>query len=116
VRSPQERLRDILEAIEGIERYHHVDYADLMNNELLLAWFERNLEVIGEAARSLPQSIRDMASDIQWSDIIGLRTILVHQYFRIDSAVIWKIVQSDIPALKPKIQHFLAQLEEAGYE
>ena len=82
----------------------------------MLAWFERNLQVIGEAARSLSQPIRDMALDIQWSDIIGLRTILVHQYFRIDTAIIWKIIQEDIPVLKPKIQRLLIELAGIDHE
>lgn len=111
-----ERLRDIIEAIESIERYRYISHADLENNELLPVWFLRHLEIIGEAARTLPQSVRMSAPEVPWSDIIGLRTVLVHQYFEVDLSIIWKIVQSDIPVLKPQIIALLAQLEQSGLE
>ncbi len=111
MRDPQERLRDIIAAIEAIERYQNISYEDLENNDLLSVWFVRHLEIIGEAVRALPQEVRAMDQTVQWSEIIGMRTILVHQYFMIDLDVVWKVVQNDIPILKTQIQNLLTQLE-----
>ncbi len=113
MRDPKEKLRDILSAIAAIERYQTVSYENLENNELLPVWFVRHLEIIGEAARALPQTVREMAPNVPWSEIIGLRTILVHQYFKVDLAIVWEVVQRDIPNLKPQIVKLLEQLEGA---
>jgi uncharacterized protein with HEPN domain len=112
MRDPQEKLRDIITAIEAIERYQDVSYADFQNNELLPVWFIRHLEIIGEAARALPQDVREIAPDISWSEIIGMRTILVHQYFEIDLEIIWEVIQRDVPALKQKIINLLTELQQ----
>jgi len=84
MRDAKERLRDILDAIVAIERYEPSSRTAFEQNELVQVWFLRHLQVIGEAARALAQETRDRAPDIPWSKIIGMRTILVHNYFEID--------------------------------
>jgi uncharacterized protein with HEPN domain len=59
----------------------------------------RNLELIGEAARNIPDSVRAMASDIPWRMIIATRNQLIHGYLGIDNDTLWSIVQDDIPNL-----------------
>lgn len=112
MRSPQERLRDILDAIDAIERYRDRDKAEFEQNELLQVWFVHQLQIIGEAARTLPDEVRALAPDIPWLKIIGMRNILVHGYFGIDTDVVWDTVSRDIPALKPAIEQLLQRLEE----
>ncbi|NJM00583.1 MAG: DUF86 domain-containing protein [Synechococcaceae cyanobacterium SM2_3_2] len=115
MRDPKERLRDIISAIESIERYQDISYEDLENNDLVSVWFVRHLEIIREAARALPQAVKELDTSVQWSEIIGMRTILVHQYFMIDLEVLWEVVQNDVPILKIKVQNILSQLgEEIG--
>jgi len=60
----------------------------------------RNLEIIGEAARRLPQFIKDAFTDIEWAKIIGLRHRVVHEYFGIDLEIIWSILKKDLPPFK----------------
>jgi uncharacterized protein with HEPN domain len=112
VRDPKERLRDILEAISAIERHLDCTQAAFQEDELLQTWFLRHLQIIGEAARVLPNEIRSAAADIPWPKIIGMRNVLVHGYFDIDAEIVWNAVTHDIPALKPAIQRLLATLEE----
>jgi uncharacterized protein with HEPN domain len=81
MRDPKERLRDILQAIEAIERYRSCERSEFDQNEMLQVWFLRHLEIIGEAARNLPDEVRAMAPDIPWHKIIGMRNILVHWVF-----------------------------------
>lgn len=84
MRRPVERLRDILSAIDAIERYRDRGRTAFDQDELLQAWFLLHLQIIGEAARTLPDAVRDMAPDIPRSKMIGMRNILVHGYFNID--------------------------------
>ena len=114
MRDPKERLRDILEAIAAIDRYRDRDRSAFEQDELLQVWFLRHLQIIGEAARRLPDEVRDLASDIPWHKIIGMRNILVHGYFAIDLDVVWDAVQRDVPLLKPAVEALLEKLEEQG--
>ena len=70
------------------------------------------LQIIGEAARLLPEEVRASAPDIPWSEIIGMRHILVHNYFGIDTQVVWDAVERDLPSLKEKITTLLQQFGE----
>ena len=79
-------------------------------------WFLRHLQIIGEASRALPTALRESVSEIPWSKIIGMRNVLVHNYFKIDLNTLWDTVQIDIPKLKPKIINLLQELEKADYE
>lgn len=112
MRDPRERLRDILDAIAAIERYRDRDKAAFEQNELLQVWFLRHLQIIGEAARGLPEEVRALASDIPWSDIVGMRNVLVHGYFEIDTDIVWDAAARDVPALKPAVERLLRKLEE----
>ena len=71
-------MLDILDAIAAIERYSGRDEASIERDEFLQVWFLRHLQIIGEAARGLPDDVRTLAPDVSWSEIIGMRNILVH--------------------------------------
>jgi uncharacterized protein with HEPN domain len=60
----------------------------------------RNLEVIGEAARNLPDEIKQLAPEIEWKKIVALRNILAHEYFQITDGIIWDIIQNKLPSLQ----------------
>jgi uncharacterized protein with HEPN domain len=59
----------------------------------------RNLEIIGEAAKKIPDEIRAKHKDIEWREMAGLRDIITHKYFGIDDVIIWNIITDKIPAL-----------------
>lgn len=114
MRDPAERLRDILEAIERIEKYTPRGRQAFDSNELLQTHTVHFLQVIGEAAFKLPKDIRDRHPEVPWDDIIGMRHILVHDYFRIDLDLVWSAVEHDLPDLKGKVQAILEGMEGAG--
>jgi len=60
----------------------------------------RRIEIIGEAVRNIPWEIKQKYPDIPWKDIVGMRDILIHQYFGVDLKLTWKTVKNDIPKLK----------------
>jgi uncharacterized protein with HEPN domain len=71
----------------------------------------RHLQIIGEAAYALPEELRDQRPDIPWTEIIGMRHILVHDYFVIDIDIVWDAVERDLPPLRDKIDEMLRALE-----
>ncbi len=113
MRDPAERLRDLLEAINQIQEYSDQGRSAFEQEKLIQSWFIRHLQIIGEAARTLPEEIRDLAPSIPWRDFIGMRHVLVHQYFGVDLEILWEIVANDLPRLKPEIEALLHRLEQS---
>ena len=66
-----------------------------------------NLEVIGEAARSIPDEVKDNATEIEWHKIIALRNILIHEYFGVNLKIIWDVIQNKLDALEKTCRRLL---------
>jgi len=111
MRDPKERLRDMLQAIDAIERYRDRDRAAFEQDEMLQVWFLWHLQIIGEAARAVPEEVRRLAPEIPWPEIIGMRNVLVHGYFGIDRDIVWNTVQQDVPRLRAALETLLKKLE-----
>lgn len=98
-------LDDIILACEKIVRYtRNISYEDFFQNELIYDAVLRNLLVIGEAAKSLPDTIKNRFNQIEWKKISGLRDLIAHAYFGIDNAILWNVIQSKIPTLLIELQ------------
>ena len=104
MRSDRERLLDILEAIQRIERRSPEDRQTLDADELVQTWVLHHLRILGEAVRSLSTEFRDNHPEFPWSGIIGMRNILVHHYFEIDTDAVWSVLKVDLPALKARVE------------
>jgi uncharacterized protein with HEPN domain len=110
-RSPRVYIEDIQACIEKIERYvEDMDYSQFQTSEMVIDAVLRNIEIIGEAARQLPDEVRERYDEVPWSRIIGLRNIVTHGYFGVDMENIWKIVKDNLTELKPHIERMLAEL------
>jgi len=112
MRDDREKLRDIIEAIEHIEKYAAKGPSAFQAEELIQGWFLRHLQIIGEAARSLSASVKNSHPEIPWSKIIGMRHILVHDYFDIDLPIVWNVVERELPELKKLVTAVLNELRE----
>lgn len=110
MRSDREKLHDILDAIERIERYSVQGKTAFEQNELIQTWFTQNLQIVGEAARSLSSDIRDQHPQIPWTEMIGMRNILTHNYFDIDLDIVWVVVDQELPSIKQDIERILQEL------
>ncbi|WP_066633208.1 HepT-like ribonuclease domain-containing protein [Desulfolucanica intricata] len=97
-------LSDIIGAVNKIERYtNNLSFQDFLQNELVQDGVVRNLEIIGEAVKKIPDHIKRKKPDIEWKKIAGLRDILIHDYFGIDVVIVWDIIKNKIPVLKKNI-------------
>lgn len=107
MRSDQEKLLDILEACDRIERYVNFGRERFDQDELVQTWFIQNLQVVGEACRSLSSETRELAPNIPWKKVIGMCNVVAHAYFDIDLDVVWSAVSISIPSLKTQIRQLL---------
>lgn len=93
-------LRDMLEASQKVIRYtDERQMAAFVADEMAYDATLRNLEVLGEAAKNIPEEIRQRHPEVDWRGVAGLRDILAHAYFALDDETLWKIVQDDVPRL-----------------
>jgi len=109
MRNERERLLDIQEAISRIEKYATSGRSRFEHDELIQSWIVRHLQIIGEAVRALPIHFRDQHSQIPWSNIIGMRNALVHEYFDIDTDIVWTVIERDLPILKGEIEKIIRE-------
>ena len=104
----RERLIHMLEAIERIERYAARGREAFDDDELIQDWMVRHLQIIGEAARAVSTEFRDAHPELPWPEMIGMRHILVHEYFGIDLDIVWEVISRRLPELKDEVQAILA--------
>jgi uncharacterized protein with HEPN domain len=103
MRDSRERLLDILEAIERIERHAMKGRAVFEQDELIQTWIVHHLAIIGEAAAKLGRAFHETYPEIPWGQIVAMRNILVHDYFGVDLEAVWGAVERDLPKLKNQV-------------
>lgn len=112
-RSPNTLLRDILEAIKRICDYSlDMDYDQFFEDTKTQDAIIRNLEIIGEAAKKIPDDVKAHLQEIPWRRISGTRDRLIHDYFGVNLEIVWSIIQSELPALSPRLKDFLESEEK----
>ena len=104
-RSSKLYIDDIVRSIGRIEKYAHgLSFDQFSKDEKTIDAIIRNLEIIGEAARNIPQSVREKNRNMPWKEMVGMRNKVIHEYFGVDPEILWQTVRSDMPVLKEKMK------------
>ncbi len=105
-------LGEILESIAAIRSYMDgVSKDEFAARMLLQDAVIRRLEIVGEAANQLPDTVKDQFPEVEWRAITAMRNRLIHGYFSVNIEVVWNTVQQDLPTLETQANAILHQLE-----
>ena len=106
-------INDILTALISIENFiKGISINELEKDDRTYSAVIRKLEIIGEASRRIPKTIKNEFSDIPWNKMIALRNIAIHEYFGIDITIIWEIITKNLPDTKPSIEKMIKDLNK----
>src|SRR5436309_748597 len=107
MRGIRERLLDALDAMDRIQSRLPKSKDEFIRDELVQVWMVHHLMIIGEAVGHIDATFKQRFPSIPWRDIAGLRTIIVHEYFRIDYEVVWTMISQDVPVLKEQFSKLM---------
>jgi len=107
-------LNDIKDSINAINDYiASMTFDDFINDRKTYMAVIREFEIIGEAVKNIPDSIKAQYTEIQWRDIVDFRNLLIYQYFGVDLEIVWKTIEEDLPSLKNAIEDIEKTLEKS---
>jgi uncharacterized protein with HEPN domain len=99
------RIEDILDAIDSILEYtSYMDQSSWEKDRKTIDAVIRNFEIIGEAATHVPEDVQNNYREVPWSQMKGIRNLLIHEYFGVDVDVVWETIQKDIEPLKKSLK------------
>jgi uncharacterized protein with HEPN domain len=106
--SERERLEHIITAIDRIFRFRNqLSYDEFVENEMAQFAIIKNFEIIGEAAYHLPKELKLSNDRIEWRKVIAFRHILVHDYYKINTQIIWNAIENKLMKMKIEVKKIL---------
>jgi uncharacterized protein with HEPN domain len=106
------KVKDVLHAIDPIFSFvENESFPSFIKSDLLQSGVIRQFEIIGEAGSKISSVTQTAFPDIQWRAIQSFRNLLIHEYFKVDSAEVWTTIQNDLPLLKEQMKAILSFLE-----
>jgi uncharacterized protein with HEPN domain len=106
-------LRDILQNMQDTQEFvAGLSYEGFVRDKKTLNAVVRSIEIIGEAAKNIPDGVRSKYTDIPWKEMAGMRDLLIHFYFGVDPEAVWIAVKERIPVLMPVIERILQEISK----
>jgi uncharacterized protein with HEPN domain len=113
VRDYRDYLQDIFDAVNDIENFvDNMTYEEFIKDRKTLNAVVRSIEIIGEASKNIPETMKAKHKELPWKQMAGMRDKLIHAYFGVDIETLWKAVKENIPQLRQSIQQMLQDLEK----
>jgi uncharacterized protein with HEPN domain len=113
LRDFQVYVEDIIDAINNIEAYTKgLTYENFVSDKKTVDAVIRNFEIIGEATKHVPLSVRREYPQVPWRDMAGMRDKLIHGYFGVQLDVVWKTIIERLPMVQPLVVEALARMKE----
>ena len=107
-KDPKVFINHILEAISDIEDFSKgITKEELSINKMKQSAILRQIEIIGEAVKNIPNDFRSKYSNVEWKKIAGTRDKMIHDYFGVDLKIVWDTVKEDLPKLKKQIESII---------
>lgn len=102
-------LEDVLNSIAKIEEYvAGLSFEDFRGKAVIVDAVIRNFAIIGEAGRHIPDQMREQNSVVDWKNIVGMRDVVMHEYFGVDLEIVWRTIQKGLPKLKDVVEKMVA--------
>ncbi len=103
-------LKDILESMESIENFvKGMEFESFKRDDKTSSAVIRKFEIIGEAAKNVPDTVKERHPDVPWKEMAGMRDKLIHFYFGIKHELVWRTIKDVIPQVKPSIRRILEE-------
>lgn len=112
-RGTLEFLYDILESIRRIEYYtKNITFEELLKDIMIQDAVVRNIEIIGEAVKNIPEEFKKKYNKLEWKKIAGMRDKIIHFYFGVSLEVVWKSIKEKLPSFKQEIEKIIKEIEK----
>lgn len=110
-RDYRDYVKDIIDSIDEMKNFiNGMNFEAFAKDKKTINAVVRSIEVIGEAAKKIPKTLRDKHPDVPWKKMAGMRDKLIHEYFGIDIEILWKVAKDELPPLKSLIQDVLKNM------
>lgn len=101
-------LEHISECITRIQSYTSTGQEAFASSKLIQDAVLRNLEIIGEATKRVPEYLKQRRPDIPWRRIAGMRDVIIHDYIGVNLELVWRVVEEEMPKLRDAVSSILA--------
>jgi len=110
-KSPKVHLEDILTSVSRIEEYtNDLSFENFNKDQKTIDAVIRNLEIVGEAARNIPEEFSERHGNLPWRETMNMRNKVIHEDFGVDIGILWQTIKEDLSNLKIQIKNLLDAL------